>query len=104
MEKSFKDSIQEILDNLTAVTLVQKVFLTQNLELMLKSGIPLSRAFDALAEETTTNKLKKILLEIKEDVEKGSSLSSSLLLTHALFFNHPFPPPLIGPPTWTREA
>lgn len=45
---------------------------------MINSGLPLLRALAILEEQTDSNELKKVLSEVRLDVEKGSSLSQSM--------------------------
>jgi len=45
---------------------------------MLSSGLPILRALSILSEQTESVRLQEILLEIKSEVEKGSSLSEAM--------------------------
>jgi len=45
---------------------------------MLSSGLPILRSLSILSEQTESVRLQEILLEIKFEVEKGSSLSESM--------------------------
>jgi len=45
---------------------------------MLSSGLPILRSLSILSEQTESVRLQEILLEIKSEVEKGSSLSESM--------------------------
>jgi type IV pilus assembly protein PilC len=45
---------------------------------MISSGIPLTRALKALAEETSSKKLRLIIEKVRFDVENGVSLSSAI--------------------------
>lgn len=45
--------------------------------IILKAGIPLSRTVHLIADKTTDKPLKKMLLQVAEDVEAGRSLSAS---------------------------
>lgn len=60
------------------IGLNEKIFFTQNLEVMLRAGLSISVAIDTLLRQTDNGKLKKIFQSLKEDVEKGVALSSSL--------------------------
>ncbi|MFA6421984.1 MAG: type II secretion system F family protein [Candidatus Buchananbacteria bacterium] len=56
-----------------------KIFLLQNLSVMLRAGISLADALKTLSEESKNQKLKKILLETAEKIKQGKSLSESLM-------------------------
>ncbi len=60
------------------VSLNEKVFFAQNLEVMLRAGLSLSVAVNTLAEQTTNRAFKNLLSMVKSDIEKGVSLSSAL--------------------------
>lgn len=50
---------------------------TRQLSTMMKAGVPLLQAFDIVAKGSTNASLTRLLLEIRADVETGTSLSSS---------------------------
>ncbi len=56
----------------------EKIFFTQNLGVMLKSGLSASRAFRTLAMQTSNTKFKRILIKITRNVEKGITISESM--------------------------
>jgi len=60
------------------VPLEEKMFFTQNLQVMLKSGISLSIALKTLGQQTKNLKFQKIINEIRQDVEKGISFAKSI--------------------------
>lgn len=51
---------------------------TRQFATMLSSGLPILRCLAILAEQTESIKLREILLEVRGEVERGSSLSDSL--------------------------
>ena len=65
--------------DLTANKLNAKAFtvMCNQFAIILKSGIPISRAVELIAEQTTDKPLKRLLGKAKEDVEGGRSLSAS---------------------------
>jgi len=63
---------------LTRVTLTDKLFFTKNLYLMVKTSIPLGRALNSLSIQTENKKLKAVLGEVQERIEKGAHLSQAL--------------------------
>lgn len=70
--------IKTFLSKLQGVPLTQKIFFSQNLEVMIKAGLSLAQALSALAKQTTNKKLKKIIEETYESVERGEPLSQNL--------------------------
>src|SRR3954467_1873659 len=52
--------------------------MTRQLATMVSAGLTLLRAFRVLEEQTENKKLKAALVEVRKDVESGSSLSDSL--------------------------
>ncbi len=61
--------------NFGKVSLVEKLMMTKNLQVMVSSGVSLPRALEVLILQTKNKYFKKILTEIKEDVIKGMALS-----------------------------
>jgi type IV pilus assembly protein PilC len=53
--------------------------------IMISSGIPLIRALQALAEESTNKKLSSIIEKVRFDVENGTSLSEALIKHPTVF-------------------
>ncbi|MFA6098506.1 MAG: type II secretion system F family protein [Patescibacteria group bacterium] len=78
IKKGGRFSLQNLLDNLSSVPIVQKIFFTQNLSIMVKTGFSLAAALKTLALQTTNKKFRNILIEIQQDVESGISFSSAL--------------------------
>ncbi len=60
------------------VSLVDKMMLTRNLQVMVSGGLSLSRALQVLSEQTKNQKLKSVLADIKDDIGKGNSFSKAL--------------------------
>jgi type IV pilus assembly protein PilC len=54
---------------------------------MIDAGVSLVRALDVLSEQTQNPKLKRILIEISQDVESGQTLSKSLTKFPKVFSN-----------------
>ena len=50
----------------------------KNLALMSKSGMPLDDSLQVLAEQSSSGMFKKFLIEIKKQIEQGSSFSNAL--------------------------
>jgi len=64
--------------SLKRVSLKEKLFFTRNFALMIKTGVPLPRALSMLASQASSQKFKRALLDIKEEVTKGKALSESM--------------------------
>lgn len=60
------------------VSLVSKLMFARNLRVMVSAGVSLPRSLGILSEQIKSRKFKKSLLEVKERVLKGDSLSSAL--------------------------
>ena len=60
------------------VSLKEKIMLVRNLWIMISTGLSIVRSFTLLANQTKNTKLKKALINIKEEVSKGNSFSGSL--------------------------
>ena len=50
---------------------------TRQLATMTRAGVPLLQAFDIAARSTGNNRLSRLLLEVKGDIESGNSLAAS---------------------------
>ena len=72
--KTFTDKF----DAFQGVPVVQKIFFTQNLGVMLRGGFAISRAMGTLAQQTTHHYFKKVILTIQTNLESGNSFSQSL--------------------------
>lgn len=60
------------------IKLEEKIFFAQNLQVMLRAGLSISSAIGTLSEQTDNKKFRGLLNLVKEDIEKGISLSSCL--------------------------
>lgn len=72
-------------DHLTRVPFVQKMLFVYHLKTMVKSGLSIISALKVLSEEIENKKLRKIIGEIKTEVEKGKQLSEVLALYPKVF-------------------
>lgn len=75
-EKS--DVLTRFFEQLQGVPIVQKIFFTQNLAVMLRGGFSISRAMGTLAVQTNHKYFRKILLSLQSDLESGMSFAQSL--------------------------
>lgn len=69
------------------VSLKDKIIFTQQLAMMIKSGLPLIDAFRALQEQTENKYFAGVIGEIIEEVRGGKPLSSSLAKYPKIFTN-----------------
>lgn len=60
------------------VSLTDKMFFIRNLQVMIAAGLPLPRAIGALSNQVKDTKMRTALLDIKEEITKGKSLSESM--------------------------
>ncbi|XOU94804.1 MAG: type II secretion system F family protein [Candidatus Kerfeldbacteria bacterium] len=70
--------INKFLNNLSSVPIVEKIFFTQNLSIMVKTGFSLGQALNTLSLQTTNKKFKQVIVNIQHDVENGISFSNAL--------------------------
>jgi type IV pilus assembly protein PilC len=59
---------------------------TRQLSTMMRAGVPLIQSFDIVARGSTNPKMTKLLIDIREDVETGTSLSAAFR-KHPLYFD-----------------
>lgn len=71
---TFLDSLLEV----RGISESDLVAFTRQFSTMISSGLPMARALEVLAEQSTNNKLKKVILEALRDVEGGTSLSQAI--------------------------
>jgi len=64
-------------------------FFTRQLAVMMKSGVPLLQAFDIVAKGHSNPSVSRLLFDIKNDVETGSSLTQAFR-RHPLYFDQLF--------------
>jgi len=85
INKDEKFSIQKYLDKMSRVPSVEKIFFTQNLSIMVKTGFSLAQALNTLAIQTTNKKFQNIIKSIQYDIESGISFSNSLAKHPTIF-------------------
>lgn len=77
------------LQRLQGVPVVDKIFFTQNLGVMLRGGFSISRALGVLALQTNHRYFQHVILSIESDAEAGQSFSQALR-QHPRIFNELF--------------
>ncbi len=75
---SQKVSFNDRFESWQGVPTEQKIFFTQNLGVMLRSGFSISRAMGTLALQTTHHYFRRVILELQNDVESGTTFSVAL--------------------------
>lgn len=78
IKKGGFSSIKSYFNKFGRVPVVQKIFFTQNLAVMVRTGFSLAMALNTLAQQATNKKLKLTIEEVKRDVENGVSFSNAL--------------------------
>ena len=73
-----KMDIGDLIARFRSVSLAEKMFFARNLSVMVEAGLSLNRAMEALAEEATSKKFKKIIAEVNASVAKGKTFADSL--------------------------
>ena len=72
------DFLRQANQMLVSIKITDKLFFTKNLNLMIRSGIPLMQALDSLALQTDNIKFQEILRAIAANIKTGKSFSDSL--------------------------
>lgn len=86
MLSSFEQKLNDFVsDYIFRVPFLQKLLFIHHLQIMIKSGLSIINALKILGEEIENKKLKKIIGEIKDEVEKGKQLSEALAKYPAVF-------------------
>lgn len=63
----------------SSVKLTEKLFFTENLRVMVKAGLSMSEALNTLALQAESKMFRRIISELKGDVESGKLLSAGLI-------------------------
>ncbi len=77
-QQSGSHSLLGILKNATTISLAEKISFIENLGIMLKAGIPLSRGMKILVKQTRNFRMKNVLSDIAAQVESGKSIAEAL--------------------------
>ena len=82
IEKSNKINLDKYLDKLQKISLKDKIFFTKNLSVMLKAGLSLGKAMEALSEQTVNKKFQKTLKKINEKIKKLRSENNNVFIVN----------------------
>ena len=80
-------SLLDFLKKTSTVSLDEKIGVVENLSIMLKAGISISRGMQILVKQTKNAKMKNILSEVYSKVQAGKSLSESMADYGSVFSN-----------------
>lgn len=70
---------------LNRVKSIEKIFFTQNLQVMVKAGLSVSVSLKTLALQTNNKYFQTVLLDLYQRVDKGNALGDSLALYPKIF-------------------
>jgi len=70
-------SVPDLKNFLGHVSLIDKLTFIKNLGVMIRSGVPVSRALRILSMQSTNKKFQDVILDLSKNVETGVSLSQS---------------------------
>ncbi len=59
------------------ITIQERVDFAKNLSIMLQSGIAINEALAALGDQSTDKRFKKIVYDVRDDIENGTPLSAA---------------------------
>lgn len=80
-----KIDLSKIFGSLMGVSLVDKLMMTRNLQVMISAGVALPRALKILSVQTKNKRLALALIKIREEVIKGKSFSEALKMRPDIF-------------------
>lgn len=76
--KKKSGELSNFFERIQGVPVVQKIFFTQNLGVMLRGGFSISRAMGTLALQTNHKYFKQVILSLQSDLEGGMNFAQSL--------------------------
>jgi type IV pilus assembly protein PilC len=85
IEEQGKAASKDLFKNIAFVSLAEKINFIQNLSVMLKAGISISRCLQILVKQTKNKKFQAILTDVYNQVEEGKSLSEALEKHSSIF-------------------
>lgn len=81
-----RSAYHSLLDRFQSVPMVERMFFTQYLQVMIRAGFSIGRALNTLAQQTNNRFFRRVISEIRTDVESGMTFSKSLA-KHPRVFN-----------------
>ncbi len=73
-----KSSLQELIDKYRPITLKDMMVFSRQFASMVEAGVALLRALTVMTDQTQNPRLKQALIQVKADIEQGSTLSDAL--------------------------
>jgi type IV pilus assembly protein PilC len=87
LEKNQKSAASNFLDSFSSIKFEEKINFIDNLGVMLKAGIPISRSLQILVKQTNNAKFKSIINDVHVMVEQGKGLSEAMTKYAQVFPN-----------------
>jgi type II secretory pathway component PulF len=84
-EAGVGSQIEELFSTMQKVRPEDLVVFTRQLASTLEAGVPLINSLDAVAEQIRNRKFRVIVLQVKKDIESGSTFSDALLKHQSSF-------------------
>lgn len=81
----WRESLKALEESLTQITAQDKIIVTRQMATLIDAGLSFVAVFDALIEQTSNQRLKGILTQVRRDVEGGMRFSDSLAKHPAAF-------------------
>ncbi len=78
IEAQQKSDMLGFLKNISTISLAEKINFVENLSVMLKAGISISRSLQIVVKQTHNLKFKNILTDVYNQVQQGKGLSEAL--------------------------
>src|SRR3989344_5372856 len=78
-------SFSSLLSKLRPISLGDKLLFCRNLQVMVAAGIPLPRALDILSAQARHENFRTVLVDVKQKVVEGKSLSEAMLIYPLVF-------------------
>jgi type II secretory pathway component PulF len=75
----------EFFERFTRVSPQDLIVFSRQLATLISAGLPFMTSFDALIEQTQNKRLKKVIIQVRKDVEGGSSFSDALAKHPSVF-------------------
>ncbi|HTN44352.1 MAG TPA: type II secretion system F family protein [Nitrospiria bacterium] len=77
----------ELFDRFIRISPENLIIFSRQLATLISAGLPFMTSFDALIEQTDNKRLKKVIVQVRRDVEGGSSFSDALAKHPTVFSN-----------------
>jgi len=87
IEERRGNNVVDFLKKISTISLNEKIGVVENLGIMLKAGIPISRSLQILVKQTKNLKLKNVLTQVYADVQAGKGLSDAMAAHPQVFSN-----------------